>query len=132
MGGTFMSMPEDYRNKFIAQLHNALSGHTTVDVDEAVRFSEQSKSKAIGITIETRPDYCLRPHLRYARPRLCGYYGLPLSQAKCCGMVARDSKLAYNQFMKTLLATPTAATPFAPCRRVSILPRMQASRSLPT
>lgn len=74
MGGTFMSMPEDYRNGFIAQLHNALSGATTRDVDEAVRFSEQSKSKAIGITIETRPDYCLRPHLsqmlRYGCTRL--------------------------------------------------------------
>lgn len=89
-----MSMPEDYRNKFIAQLHNALSGYTGLDVDEAVRyaffpsispssltlipqipsFSEQSKSKAIGITIETRPDYCLRPHLsqmlRYGCTRL--------------------------------------------------------------
>ena len=64
MGGTFMSMPEDYRTKFIAQLHNALSGFTGLDIDEAVRYSEQSKSKAIGITIETRPDYCLRPHLR--------------------------------------------------------------------
>jgi len=30
-------MPEDYRNKFIAQLHNALSGYTGLDVDEAVR-----------------------------------------------------------------------------------------------
>ncbi|KAH0827119.1 hypothetical protein J3R83DRAFT_4807 [Lanmaoa asiatica] len=66
MGGTFMSMPEDYRTKFVAQLHNALSGFTGLDVDEAVRYSEQSKSKAIGITIETRPDYCLRPHLRQA------------------------------------------------------------------
>lgn len=37
MGGTFMSMPEDYRNRFIAQLHNALSGYTGLDVDEAVR-----------------------------------------------------------------------------------------------
>ena len=37
MGGTFMSMPEEYRNKFIAQLHNALSGFTGLDVDEAVR-----------------------------------------------------------------------------------------------
>ncbi|KIY46952.1 histone acetyltransferase ELP3 [Fistulina hepatica ATCC 64428] len=74
MGGTFMSMPEDYRNKFVAQLHNALSGFTGMDVDEAVRYSEQSKSKAIGITIETRPDYCLRPHLsqmlRYGCTRL--------------------------------------------------------------
>jgi hypothetical protein len=24
---------------------------------------EQSKTKCIGITIETRPDYCLKPHL---------------------------------------------------------------------
>ena len=32
MGGTFMSMPEDYRNKFIAQLHNALSGFTGTDI----------------------------------------------------------------------------------------------------
>lgn len=38
MGGTFMSMPEDYRNTFIAQLHNALSGYTGLDVDEAVRY----------------------------------------------------------------------------------------------
>lgn len=37
MGGTFMSMPEDYRHKFIAGLHNALSGHTGEDVDEAVK-----------------------------------------------------------------------------------------------
>lgn len=33
-----MSMPENYRHKFIAGLHNALSGHTSDDVDEAVRY----------------------------------------------------------------------------------------------
>ena len=38
MGGTFMSMPEDYRNTFVAQLHNALSGFTGTDIDEAVRY----------------------------------------------------------------------------------------------
>ncbi|CAG8611964.1 737_t:CDS:10, partial [Ambispora leptoticha] len=74
MGGTFMSLPEDYRNWFIANLHNALSGHTSEDVDESVRFSEQSQTKCIGITIETRPDYCLKPHLsqmlRYGCTRL--------------------------------------------------------------
>jgi elongator complex protein 3 len=67
MGGTFMSMPEDYRHNFIAQLHNSMSGFTGTDVDEAVRFSEQAKIKCVGITIETRPDYCLRPHLRCVR-----------------------------------------------------------------
>ena len=38
MGGTFMSMPEDYRSTFVAQLHNALSGFTGTDIDEAVRY----------------------------------------------------------------------------------------------
>jgi elongator complex protein 3 len=42
MGGTFMSMPEDYRNGFVAQLHNALSGFTGTDVDEAVRYVDSS------------------------------------------------------------------------------------------
>ena len=37
MGGTFMSLPEDYRETFIAQLHNALSGYQTDKVDEAVQ-----------------------------------------------------------------------------------------------
>ncbi|KAN0066010.1 Elongator subunit [Thecaphora frezii] len=74
MGGTFMSLSEEYRNQFIAQLHNALSGFNGLDVDEAVRYSERALTKCIGITIETRPDYCLRPHLsqmlRYGCTRL--------------------------------------------------------------
>ena len=100
MGGTFMSMPEEYRDGFIRSLHDALSGHSSSSVDEAVRcatfqgpaapaapaatsdtwqrtrralasrarpfrMSEQSVIKCIGITIETRPDYCLKPHLRF-------------------------------------------------------------------
>jgi elongator complex protein 3 len=110
MGGTFMSLDTDYKDYFIRNLHDALSGHHSANVAEAVRFSEQSKyvcpasctshftsslilfltcflnnfswpfsffscllsfyvillclrTKCIGITIETRPDYCLKPHL---------------------------------------------------------------------
>ncbi|GIX86967.1 elongator complex protein 3 [Caerostris extrusa] len=63
MGGTFMSLPEDYRDYFIRNLHDALSGHTSTSVDEAVKYSELSKTKCIGMTIETRPDYCLKRHL---------------------------------------------------------------------
>ena len=29
----------------------------------ACRYSEQSRTKCIGMTIETRPDFCLTPHL---------------------------------------------------------------------
>lgn len=63
MGGTFMCLSEEYRDFFIRNLHDALSGHTSSSVEEAVKYSEKSKVKCIGITIETRPDYCLKRHL---------------------------------------------------------------------
>jgi elongator complex protein 3 len=74
MGGTFMSLSVPYREDFIAQLHNALSGYQSSNVDEAVEAGEMSNIKCVGITIETRPDYCLQPHLsdmlRYGCTRL--------------------------------------------------------------
>lgn len=63
MGGTFMSLPAEYRDYFIRNLHDALSGHSSENVAEAVAFSEQSSTRCIGMTIETRPDFCLTPHL---------------------------------------------------------------------
>lgn len=63
MGGTFMALPEEYRDYFIRNLHDALSGHTSNNVTEAVSYSERSNTKCVGITIETRPDYCLKRHL---------------------------------------------------------------------
>nr|CAG4647725.1 EOG090X02DF [Moina brachiata]SVE92889.1 EOG090X02DF [Moina brachiata] len=74
MGGTFMALSEDYRDYFIRNLHDALSGHTSSNVEEAVKYSERSNTKCIGITIETRPDYCLKRHqsdmLKYGCTRL--------------------------------------------------------------
>jgi elongator complex protein 3 len=63
MGGTFLSLDKEYKDYFIRNLHDALSGHTSQSVQEAIQYSEQSTTKCIGITIETRPDYCLKPHL---------------------------------------------------------------------
>ena len=74
MGGTFMSLPQDYREDFITQLHNALSGFNGNNLDEAIKYSQQSVTKCVGITIETRPDYCTGTHLddmlRYGCTRL--------------------------------------------------------------
>jgi elongator complex protein 3 len=53
MGGTFMSLPAEYRDYFIRNLHDALSGHTSANVEEAVAYSEHSATKCIGMTIET-------------------------------------------------------------------------------
>ena len=38
MGGTFMALPEEYRDYFIRNLHDALSGHTSHSVAEAVKY----------------------------------------------------------------------------------------------
>jgi len=43
MGGTFMSLDADYKDFFIRNLHDALSGHHSKNVAEAVAFSEQSR-----------------------------------------------------------------------------------------
>ncbi|CDQ93628.1 unnamed protein product [Oncorhynchus mykiss] len=37
MVGTFMALAEEYRDYFIRNLHDALSGHTSNNVAEAVR-----------------------------------------------------------------------------------------------
>ena len=38
MGGTFMALQDEYKDYFIRNLHDALSGHSSNNVDEAVRF----------------------------------------------------------------------------------------------
>lgn len=64
MGGTFMSLTEAYRAAFVRSLHDALSGSHSASLAEAVGMSERCPNKCVGITIETRPDYCLPVHLR--------------------------------------------------------------------
>ncbi|KAI5172327.1 elongator complex protein 3 [Nematocida sp. LUAm3] len=63
MGGTFMSLDKKYRSWFISKLHDALSGRDSTSLEEAIFFSERSTSKCVGLTIETRPDFCMRSHL---------------------------------------------------------------------
>lgn len=64
MGGTFMSLSKSYRDNFIKKLHDVLSGIKTKDISEAIEYSELSINKCVGITIETRPDYCTDTHLK--------------------------------------------------------------------
>ena len=56
MGGTFMSLPIEYRDWFVRNLHDALSGASSSNVADAVAASEHSHTKCVGLTIETRPD----------------------------------------------------------------------------
>jgi elongator complex protein 3 len=63
MGGTFMSLDEKYRKWFVSRLHDALSGRESTTLEEAIVYSERSAEKCVGMTIETRPDFCMESHL---------------------------------------------------------------------
>ena len=58
-----MCLSEEYRDFFIRNLQDTLSGQTSSSVAEAVKYSEKSRTKSIRITIETRPDYCQRKYI---------------------------------------------------------------------
>lgn len=94
MGGTFMSLSETYRNGFILALHDALSGHRSASVAEAVAYSAASHSKCVGITIETRPDFCGRPHL--SAMLVYGCTRLELGVQSVYEDVARDTNRGHS------------------------------------
>lgn len=63
MGGTFTSLASDYKRAFVQGLYDALTGHFSSSLEEAIQAAESSQIKCVAITIETRPDYCFRPHI---------------------------------------------------------------------
>ncbi|KII63838.1 Elongator complex protein 3 [Thelohanellus kitauei] len=66
LGGTFMSLEAQYRERFIIDLHDALSGRRSLNLEEAIIYADHSSThRCIGLTIETRPDYCQVTHLRH-------------------------------------------------------------------
>lgn len=62
MGGTFLSLPLDYQYYFIRRCLEAITGIPSETLDEAKRNAEYSGTRNVGITFETRPDYCRENH----------------------------------------------------------------------
>ncbi len=73
MGGTFLAMPEAYREWFVKEAIDAVTGRRSKNLEEAKRLAETSQRRIIGITFETRPDFCREQHvnamLNYAGTR---------------------------------------------------------------
>jgi elongator complex protein 3 len=63
MGGTFPATPSEYQTWFIQRCLDAITGSESADLEEAKRLSETSKIRNVGITVETRPDWCKQPHV---------------------------------------------------------------------
>ena len=63
VGGTFLFMPKDYQENFIKSCYDALNGTDSVSLEEAKINNEHAKIRNVGLTIETKPDYCKQEHV---------------------------------------------------------------------
>lgn len=58
MGGTFLSTDLNYQEGFIKGAIEGVIEQRVESLEEAKKLAETSKRRIVGITIETRPDYC--------------------------------------------------------------------------
>lgn len=58
MGGTFLSTDTEYQARFVKGALEGIIGQKVDSLEEAKILAEKSKRRVIGITVETRPDYC--------------------------------------------------------------------------
>ena len=65
MGGTFLAAPPEYKRWFIRGIYEGLLGKKYPDksLPELQRMLETHKYRLIGLTIETRPDFCYEEHV---------------------------------------------------------------------
>ncbi len=62
-GGTFLSSPINYQEDFIKGAYEGIIGGSCISLTAAKNRAEKSKRRLIGLTIETRPDYCTEPYV---------------------------------------------------------------------
>ena len=58
MGGTFPSRPKPYRDSVVRGVLEGLNGHPSGSLAEAARENELGPHRLVGLTVETRPDWC--------------------------------------------------------------------------
>lgn len=63
VGGTFLFMPQAYQLDFVKSCYDALNGHPSSSMRQAMLSNERAAVRNVGLTIETKPDYCKRPHI---------------------------------------------------------------------
>jgi len=65
MGGTFLSWDRENCTNFIKRCFDAFNGCESKSVEEAHRINETAANRCIGLTIETRGDYCSPQQIDY-------------------------------------------------------------------
>jgi len=65
MGGTFLSTNINYQKFFIKGALEGLIGKRVTSINRAKKLAEKSRRTLVGLTIETRPDYCTPKYIDY-------------------------------------------------------------------
>jgi elongator complex protein 3 len=63
MGGTFTARDPDYQNWFVRRCFDAMNEHDSGSINDAHELNEIAPHRCIGLTIETRPDWCKVPQV---------------------------------------------------------------------
>ncbi|MEM0493517.1 MAG: tRNA uridine(34) 5-carboxymethylaminomethyl modification radical SAM/GNAT enzyme Elp3, partial [Candidatus Thermoplasmatota archaeon] len=63
MGGTFTARDPWYQEWFVKRCFDALNKHASDTLEEAQMMNESAKSRCIGLTVETRPDWFRLQHV---------------------------------------------------------------------
>jgi elongator complex protein 3 len=63
VGGTFPFMPAAYQKEFAKSCFDALNGFASSDLHGAISANETAANRCVGITVETKPDYCKEQHI---------------------------------------------------------------------
>ncbi len=63
VGGTFPYYPKEYQLEFIKGIFEGLNGRSASSLEEAMLANETSEHRCVGLTVETRPDYCAEEHV---------------------------------------------------------------------
>ena len=62
-GGTFIALPTDYQLPFVKGVYDGLNGFRSSTLEEAQRVNESASSRCVGLTIESKPDWCKPEHI---------------------------------------------------------------------
>lgn len=63
LGGTILAMPADYQESFVKGCYDALNFSESRSLAESIRRNESSDHRCVGLTIETKPDWCRSDHV---------------------------------------------------------------------
>jgi len=63
LGGTFLALNKKYQTWFVKRIFDALNGRTSKTLEKAKKINETTRNRCVGLTIETRSDYCKERHV---------------------------------------------------------------------